>query len=122
MGKTASKQRIVKNTVGILIVPVICLIVSLIMCAAFGTVLFKNANSMSTYMYGTTYMTLVAFAVSINLHTGRFDFSVGSIITLTSTIVIVLACQGWDNMWLLLGIALVVGAVAGLVSGGMYLI
>lgn len=115
-------NRIVKKAAGIAVIPVICLIAALIMCASFGTVLFKDGNSISTYMYGTVYLTLIAFAVSINLHSGRFDFSVGSVVTLTSTIVIVLACSGWDNMGLLMLVALVSGALAGLVSGALYLI
>lgn len=116
------KNQTIKRIVGIAAIPAICLIVSLIMCASFGTVLFKDGNSMSTYMYGTVYLTLIAFAVSINLHSGRFDFSIGATVTLTSTIVIVLACNGCDNMGLLLLIALVSGALAGLVSGGLYLL
>ena len=124
MGQTVKKRKngIVKRVAGIAIIPVICLIISLIMCASYHTVLFKDANSMSTYMYGTVYLTLIAFAVSVNLHSGRFDFSVGSMVTLTSTIVIVLACNGWGNMWILLLIALVSGAIAGLISGGLYLV
>ena len=124
MEQTVKKRKsgIVKRVVGIAIIPVICLIISLIMCASYHTVLFKDANSMSTYMYGTVYLTLIAFAVSVNLHSGRFDFSVGSMVTLTSTIVIVLACNGWGNMWILLLIALVSGAIAGLISGGLYLV
>lgn len=116
------KNWTLKRVVGITVIPIICLVVSLIMCASFGTVLFKDANSISTYIYGTVYLTLIAFAVSVNLHSGRFDFSVGSMVTLTSTIVIVLACNGWDNMGVLLLIAVASGAVAGLISGGLYLI
>ena len=124
MEKAAKKRKnwTVKRVIGITAIPIVCLIVSLIMCASFGTSLFKDANSLSTYLYGTVYLTLIAFAVSVNLHSGRFDFSVGSMVTLTSTIVIVLACRGWDNMGLLLLIAVISGAVAGFVSGGLYLI
>lgn len=116
------KSEALRRVIGIAVIPAICLVVSLLMCASFGTTLFKDANSISTYMYGTVYLTLIAFAVSINLHSGRFDFSVGSMVTVTSTIVIVLACNGWDNMWVLLLVALASGAIAGLVSGGLYLI
>ena len=124
MEKTAQKRKnwTLKRVIGITIIPIICLIAALIMCASFGTTLFKDANSMSTYLYGTAYLTLIAFSVSVNLHSGRFDFSVGSMVTLTSTIVIVLACSGWDNMGILLLIAVGSGAVAGFVSGALYLI
>lgn len=116
------KNKTFKKVVGMMIIPAVCLVVSMIMCASFGTTLFKDANSISTYLYGTVYLTLIAFAVSVNLHTGRFDFAVGSIVTLTSTIVIVLACGGYSSMGGLLLISLISGAVAGLISGGMYLI
>ena len=124
MEKATNKRKnwTVKRVIGITVIPIVCLVISLIMCASFGTTLFKDTNSLSTYIYGTVYLTLIAFAVSVNLHTGRFDFSVGSMITLTSTIVIVLACNGWDNMGVLLLIALVSGAAAGFISGGLYLI
>lgn len=116
------KKQMGRRVMGIAVIPAICLIAAIFMCASFGTVLFKDGNSVSTYMYGTVYLTLIAFAVSVNLHSGRFDFSVGATVTLTSTIVIVLACYGWNNMWALLLIAVVSGALAGAVAGALYLI
>lgn len=117
-----SAVQMLKRAVGILIIPVICLIVSLIMCAGFGTSLFKDSLSLATFAYGTVYLSLVAFAVSINLHSGRFDFSVSGIIILSSTVVIMLACGGVDNMFLLLLAGLITGMLAGLLSGGLYLL
>ena len=114
--------QVIKRAVGILIIPVICLIVSMIMCSSFGTVLFKDSLSVSTFAYGLAYLSLVAFAVSINLHSGRFDFSVSGIIILSSTVVIMLACSGVDSMALLLLAALVTGLLSGLLSGGLYLL
>lgn len=115
-------EKTMKKLAGITVIPGICLIVSLLMCASFETALFKDSNSLSTYLYGTVYLSLIAFAVSINLHSGRFDFSIGSIVTITSTIVIVMACNGSGNMGLMFVIALIAGAVAGLISGALYLI
>lgn len=113
---------IIKRICGVLVIPVVCYIVARVLCASFGTGLFKNELSWSTFFYGLTYLSLVAFAVSINLHTGRFDFSVSSIIILSSTVVIMLACNGVDNMWLLLLAGLGTGIVGGFVSGELYTI
>lgn len=95
-------KNILKRVAGILVIPVVCFIAANILCAAFNTGLFINGLSVSTFTYGLAYLSLVAFAVSINLHSGRFDFSVSSIIILSSTVVIMLACAGVDNMALLL--------------------
>lgn len=114
-------KNILKRTAGILVIPVICFLSANIMCAGFGTKLFMGSLSVSTYVYGLAYLTLVAFAVSINLHSGRFDFSVSSIIILSSTVVIMLACAGVDNMALLLLAGVGSGAACGALSGGLYL-
>lgn len=110
-----------KRIGGILVIPVLCLAVSIIMCRGFGTALFKDGLSWSTFFYGLTYLSLVAYAVSINLHSGRFDFSVSSIIILSSTVVIMLACAGVDNVFLLLLAGLGSGLLGGLVSGALYI-
>ena len=113
---------ILKRIGGTLIIPVICYIVARLLCSSFGTGLFKDGLSWSTFFYGLTYLSLVAFAVSINLHTGRFDFSVSSIIILSSTVVIMLACKGVNNMWLLVLAGLGTGLVGGFVSGELYML
>lgn len=110
-----------KRIGGILIIPAICLVISIVMCHVYGTVLFKDGLSWSTFFYGLTYLSLVAYAVSINLHSGRFDFSVSSIIILSSTVVIMLACGGVDNVFLLLLAGLGSGLLGGLVSGALYI-
>lgn len=104
-----------------IVIPVVCLIIALIMCSAYGTPLFKDNLSISTYFYGLAYLSLVAFAVSINLHSGRFDFSISTIIILSSTVVIMLACSGVNNMLVLLLAGLGVGLLGGLISGILYL-
>lgn len=116
-----SAAGLLKRAGGILVIPAICLVISILMCRAYGTVLFKDGLSMSTFFYGLAYLSLVAFAVSVNLHSGRFDFSVSSIIILSSTVVIMLACQGVNSVGLLLLAGLGTGLLGGLVSGGLYL-
>lgn len=113
---------VLKRVCGVLVIPVICYVVSRILCASFGTSLFKDGLSWSSFFYGLTYLSLVAFAVSINLHSGRFDFSVSSIIVLSCTVVVMLACKGVDNMWLLLLAGLGTGIVSGFVSGELYML
>ena len=113
---------LLRRVAGVLVIPVICYVVARIMCASFGTGLFKDSLSWSTFFYGLTYLSLVAFAVSINLHSGRFDFSVSSIIILSCTVVVMLACKGVSNMWVLLLAGLGTGLVGGFISGELYMI
>lgn len=124
MSKTqkSSAVDILKRVGGVLVIPAICYIVARILCASYGTGLFKDGLSWSTFFYGLTYLSLVAFAVSINLHSGRFDFSVSSIIILSCTVVVMMACSGVDNIWLLLLAGLGTGIVGGFVSGELYMI
>ncbi len=122
MKKTSPVMKLFKRIGGIAVIPLVCLIASMLMCRSFGTVLFKDSLSLSTYFYGLAYLSLVAFAVSINLHSGRFDFSVSAIIILSSTVVIMLACKGVSNVPLLLLAGLGTGLLGGLVSGCLYLI
>lgn len=114
-------KNILKRVAGILVIPVVCFIAANILCAAFNTGLFINGLSVSTFTYGLAYLSLVAFAVSINLHSGRFDFSVSSIIILSSTVVIMLACAGVDNMALLLLAGVGTRRGGRRASGGLYL-
>jgi len=115
-------MKTLKRIGGVLIIPVICLVVALILCSSFGTALFKDSLSWSTFFYGLTYLSLVAFAVSINLHSGRFDFSISAIIVLSATVVIMLGCRGVGSVHVLLLAGLLVGLLGGLVSGGLYIV
>ena len=110
-------MKTLKRIGGVLIIPVICLVVALILCSSFGTALFKDSLSWSTFFYGLTYLSLVAFAVSINLHSGRFDFSISAIIVLSATVVIMLGCRGVGSVHVLLLAGLLVGLLGGLMTG-----
>lgn len=117
-----SAVQILKRIGGVIVIPALCLVVSLILCSSFGTVLFKDSLSWSSFFYGLTYLSLVAFAVSINLHSGRFDFSISAIIVLSATVVIMLGCRGVGSVHVLLLVGLLVGLLGGLISGGLYIL
>ena len=115
-------MKTLKRIGGIIVIPAICLAVSLILCSSFGTGLFKDSLSWSSFFYGLTYISLVAFAVSINLHSGRFDFSISAIIILSATVVIMLAINGVSSVHVLLLAGLLTGLIGGLISGALYIL
>ena len=113
-------MKTLKRIGGVIVIPAICLVVSIILCYSFGTGLFKDSLSWSSFFYGLTYISLVAFAVSINLHSGRFDFSISAIIILSATVVIMLAINGVSSVHVLLLAGLLTGLIGGLISGALY--
>lgn len=71
-------QRVLKNTCMTLAWPVVCLVISLILCAMSGESLFMNMKQFWLYL-GTVLTTFIAiWALNTNLNSGRMDFSLGA--------------------------------------------
>ena len=123
MTMEANKERAVfylKKTVGIVIVPLLSFIIMSIACAAAGTTLFKGSSTLNLYFRGFTYVLLVAFGVSINMHSGRFDFSTGATMMIGGVIGAKLSVAlGWGP-WDMLLFGAVFGALFGTITGLLY--
>ena len=68
------------------------------------------------------YFSLLCFAVSINLHTGRMGFDVGAIIVLSTVIGFIVGIESGDNVVLTILAAMLTGMVLSILSGLVYIL
>ena len=113
-------KKIGKNIVMSLAIPVIVYLFFFILCNATGHAGFGVGPGLQTILYTSVYSGLIALAMSINLTSGRFDFSIGATMVLA---IIIGGNIAKDNKWGAVGLLLItmlIGAVLGLVSGIVY--
>lgn len=87
----------------------------------FGVPGFGVGGDLKIILYNTLYSGFIALALSYNLTSGRFDFSVGSVLLLSA-----IAGGNLAKSWGLgpvgmLGLCIVIGMACGLVSGIIYI-
>ena len=115
-----------KRIVGTLAIPVIAIVILELLCRGKGLNIITNMKSFDNFIVYTAIVMITTIALSINLNSGRFDFSLGSMAALSAVIgakvsyAILGGVQG--SAWLMLVITIVAGAILGLVSGGLYVI
>ena len=113
-----------KKIVGTLTVPVIVAVVLLIICAANGKAMIANRTSLNYFVLYTAVVMITTMALSINLNSGRFDFSLGAMAVLASVLssklTYALLGGGAGSAILMLCLNLVFGALIGLFSGTLY--
>ncbi len=111
---------------GTLAIPAVFIVVLLIICAAGGKSIFPTESSFANFMSSAAVITITTIALSINLNSGRFDFSLGSMAVLSSVIsakitgAILHGGEGSAIVMLLL--CIVFGAIIGAASGGLYVL
>lgn len=111
-----------QRVVGTLIIPVIALVICLLLCMSHGVVLFETEGNLLTFFRAAATVMCTTFALSINLNSGRFDFSIGAGSLLSSVISAQLAIQFDLPLWMMLVISLITGALLGLLSGLVYVL
>lgn len=74
----------IKKLVIIFLIPVGTFIVLSLLTSMKGIVLFENAGHVQTFVRSTAIIAFTAWALAINLNSGRFDFSLGSMAILSS--------------------------------------
>ena len=109
-----------KRTVGTLVIPVAVAVILAIICAIGGVSMFSLDTSFTIFIRSAATLMITTIALSINLSSGRFDFSLGSMATLAAVISAKITLEGGGNAFSMLVIAIVVGLVLGLISGGLY--
>ena len=82
--------------------------------------MFENSLNWLTFARAVANVSLVTFALSINLNSGRFDFSVGSIALLSSVFSATLAVNHELSPVVMLALSLLFGMLLGLASGLVY--
>ena len=115
-----------KRIFGTLIIPVLAFVVMELMCLSHGSHVITNSKSFDNFVIYTAIVMITTIALSINLNSGRFDFSLGSMAALSAVIgakiTFIILHGGKGSALLMLCISIVAGAVLGLVSGILYVV
>ena len=118
------KKNIGKNVVGTLAIPVIVAVILLSICALGGRKMIDTALGFNNFVSYVGIVMITTMALSINLNSGRFDFSLGSIMTLSSVVGAKLSYAllggGEGSAPLMLVFTVLTGIVLGFVSGVIY--
>lgn len=121
-----SSKALVKKGIGTLAIPVLTAAVLGILCAANGKAMIGNRISFNFFVLYTAIVMLTTMALSINLNSGRFDFSLGAMAVLASVLSSKLTYAilggGAGSAAVMLMLNIVIGAVLGLCSGGLYVL
>ncbi|WP_026511126.1 ABC transporter permease [Butyrivibrio sp. LC3010] len=113
-----------KRIVNALAMPVVTLVVLQTLCLLNGQSVISNMKSFDNFIVYTAIVMITTMALSINLNSGRFDFSLGSMASLSSIIgakiTYGILSGGNGSAPLMLCISLVAGVILGLISGLTY--
>lgn len=114
-------KRISTNTLITIAPAVIVYLLFMLVTNLFGEAGFGVGGDLKIILYNTLYSGFIALALSYNLTSGRFDFSVGSVLLL-SVIAGGNLAKEWDlgPVGMLL-ICLIIGMACGLISGIIYI-
>ena len=118
------KKNIGKRIVGTLAIPAVTAAVLLIICALGGRKMIDSALGFNNFVCYIGIVMITTMALSINLNSGRVDFSLGSIMTLSSVIgaklsyAVLAGGEGSAAMMFLCTVA--AGTLLGLISGAIY--
>lgn len=115
-----NNMNIYKRIAGTVAIPVAAFLIVLILCSVNGVKLFETRGNWILFFRAAASVMLTTFALSLNLNSGRFDFSIGSISLLSSVISASICISLGLPTALMLIISIVSGAVLGLVSGLIY--
>lgn len=118
------KSNLGKRIVGTLAIPVIVAVILLTICALGGRKMIDTALGFNNFVSYVGIVMITTMALSINLNSGRFDFSLGSIMTLSSVIGAKLSygilSGGEGSAVLMLLITVFAGILLGFLSGVIY--
>lgn len=114
-------KRISTNTLITIAPAVIVYLLFMLITNLFGDAGFGVGGDLKTILYNTLYSGFIALALSYNLTSGRFDFSVGSVLLLSVIAGGNLAKEWNMGPFGMLLICLVIGMICGLISGIIYI-
>ena len=113
-----------QKIIGTAAIPLIVAAILLVICAAGGRSMIASRTSFNYFVLYAAVVMTTTMALSINLSSGRFDFSLGSMAVLASVISSKICYSllqgGKGSALLMLVLNVIIGAVIGLVSGGVY--
>lgn len=115
-----------KRIIGTLAIPVIASIILEALCLSHGQNIITNAKSFDNFVIYAAIVMITTIALSINLNSGRFDFSLGSMAALSAVIGAKVSYAilggGTGSAALMLVLTIVAGAILGLLSGILYVL
>jgi len=115
-------KKISKNTLVMASLPVVVYLFFSVLCSVKGIEGFGVGTDLVVMLRTTIYTGMIALAVSYNLTSGRFDFSVGSVLVLSTIIGVNTAVKLGLGPIGMLTICMICGAVLGCISGITYVI
>ena len=113
---------VLKRIAGVAVIPTATLLIMLILCGSQGVKLFETEGNWILFFRAAASVMLTTFALSLNLNSGRFDFSIGSVALLSSVISASICTAAGLPTAVMLIISIASGAVLGLISGAVYVI
>ena len=120
-----SKKRKIKNIAGALAIPIIVAVLLQGICMANGKVMLANRVSFNNFMVYVAIVMTTTIALSINLNSGRFDFSLGSMALLSAVlgakVTYAVLGGGKGSAALMLVLTILFGMLLGLISGLLYI-
>jgi ribose transport system permease protein len=114
--------KIVKRILNTLWLPLVVYLLFVGLCAANGKTGFGVNSDLLIILRNTVYSGLIALALSYNLTSGRFDFSIGSILILSTIIGTNISLQWGLGPVAMLMVCMIVGCILGAISGIIYII
>lgn len=106
----------------IAVIPAATFLIVFVLCSAQGVKLFETEGNWILFFRAASSVMLVTFALSLNLNSGRFDFSIGSVALLSSVISASICTTAGLPTPVMLIISILAGAVFGMISGAVYVI
>jgi ribose transport system permease protein len=118
------RKSLLKRILGTIAIPLIVVIVLEGICLLNGRQMISNITSFKNFVIYTAIVMITTIALSINLNSGRFDFSLGSMALLSSVfsakLTYMILGGGAGSAIMMLVLNIVIGAVLGLISGVIY--
>ena len=113
-----------KRIAGTAAIPVLTFLILELICLAHGENVITNMKSFDNFVVYTAIVMITTIALSINLNSGRFDFSLGAMAALSSIIGAKISYMilggGSGSAVFMLVLTIIAGAVLGLISGLIY--
>ncbi|MCV2394407.1 hypothetical protein OEB99_08800 [Actinotalea sp. M2MS4P-6] len=111
-----------RRATGTLIIPVGAFVVLTALCSLNGVSLFHTDDSLLLLTRGVATTMLTSMALAINLNSGRFDFSLGAMATLSSVVGATVAIQTGGGFAVMALVTIGTGILLGVVSGLVYVL
>ncbi len=117
-----NNQKMWKRILGIVAIPLGTFLIMQLLCMSNNVIMFETQGDWKVFFRAAASVMLTTFALSINLNSGRFDFSIGSISLLSSVISASICTKLGLNTPAMLVISILSGLLLGAVSGIVYVL